>query len=121
MTPTETEVLAPYERLDPNMLVGETITHIYYDSHTFIVVTESKKYIKLLASGHEDGGFDTEPLQAADLRNMEVIDQDTWFQILAERKEKQKVRRRSDTEITVRRLVREHGADKIRDLIQEQQ
>jgi hypothetical protein len=117
MTPTETEVLALYKQLDPSRLAGETIACVYHDDYTLVMVTESEKYVKLGAP--DDDRLDFESLTVLDLKCMRLIDLDTWEQILAERKTSQRTRRRSDAEITIARLVLEHGADTIRDLIRE--
>lgn len=112
-------MLAPYRRLNSRQLVVETITHVRYDAYTFIIVTKSGGYLKLQGYNGDGDGLVTERLQAADLKHMGIIDEATWELILAERREKLKVLRQSDTEIAVRRLVKEHGADKIRDLIED--
>jgi len=119
MTPTEEKVLAPYTRLNPVKLAGKTVTNTYYDEYSFIIVA-GFKYAKIVVyTGWAEGRLETEALTATDLLNMKLIDKPTWEQILAERREKQKVRRKSDEELAIRRLVKTHGADKIRKLIGE--
>ncbi len=50
-----------------------------------------------------------------------LIDHETWLQILVERQAKQKVRKLSDAEITIRRLVKEMGTNKVLDLVRGEQ
>jgi hypothetical protein len=120
MTPTEKEVLAPYERIEPVRLAGAKIVCTYYDGYSFIALTADGEYVKIRALNDEwEGTLETDELQAVDLKLMGKISGGTWKKIVAERSTNQKARRLSDVELAVRRLVKEYGVTRIQELIEE--
>jgi hypothetical protein len=118
MTPTERKILAPYEQVKPSELVGETIAHVCSSDAELILITTASKCIKLsFLTDYEVGPLEFETLTAADLNCLGLVDPETWEQIRVERRANRMLQDQSQAKVIVERLVRAHGADKIRDFL----